>query len=124
MIPSYLKRLSITNSEISDAFCSRLARRFYEFEFLEVIDLSNNRCMTSIGKISLFLHLFDIRFDNSKLKAFTINIDQERDVNFKKNRNKTGLNETNPAILDGRSQVAIINQDPNAIINKESPKQQ
>lgn len=72
MVPSYLKKLSITESYISDAFCVSLARRIYEYEFLEEIDLSNNINLTSVGKISLFLHLFDIRYDNGNLRSFQI----------------------------------------------------
>ncbi|KAL4467075.1 hypothetical protein ABPG72_019285 [Tetrahymena utriculariae] len=72
MIPSYLKKLSITDSFICDQFCINLSKKFYEYEFLEYIDLSNNPFITSIGKIYLFLHLFDIRFDNSKLKTLYV----------------------------------------------------
>lgn len=35
MVPSYLKKLSITHSEIDDSFCKGLAKKFYEYEFLE-----------------------------------------------------------------------------------------
>lgn len=35
LIPSYLKKLSITDSFICDKFCKTLAKNFYEYEFLE-----------------------------------------------------------------------------------------
>lgn len=77
MVPSYLKKLSITESYISDAFCVNLARKIYEYEFLEEINLSNNINLTSVGKICLFLHLFDIRYDNSNLRSFLIKNNKE-----------------------------------------------
>jgi hypothetical protein len=48
------------------------ARNFHKFKYLEEIDLRKNEKITSIGKIYLFLHLFDRRNENQNLNYFYI----------------------------------------------------
>lgn len=70
--PWFLRKLSITESFLDDEFCQDFASEFHNFGFLESIDLSGNQRITSVGKISLYLHMFDIRSDNAKLTKMSI----------------------------------------------------
>ncbi|EGR32805.1 leucine rich repeat protein [Ichthyophthirius multifiliis] len=78
LIPSYLRKLSITESYIDDNFLIDFAKQFHSFKLLKEINLSNNPKITSIGKIHLFINLFDIRSDN--LHISNIQIDNKQQI--------------------------------------------
>ncbi|EGR27400.1 leucine rich repeat protein [Ichthyophthirius multifiliis] len=72
LVPRYLRKISIIKSYLDDDFCISFAKKLYNFKFLQEIDLSENPYISSIGKIFLFMHLFDIRCDNQTLKSLQI----------------------------------------------------
>jgi hypothetical protein len=69
-IPNFLKILKLKNCDLNDKFCKNFSKIFFKFHYLQEVDLSDNRNITSIGKIYLFYALFDKLFDNTNLKSF------------------------------------------------------
>ena len=57
----------MTESNLTDDFCFILCQEFLHLDFIELIDISDNPCITMYGKVYLFIHLFDPKFEKHEL---------------------------------------------------------
>lgn len=72
-LPFYLKCISITESKLSDTFCTELSQQFGQMPYIEELILTHNSSITQSGRSLLYITFIEQCYSAHSLKIVDIN---------------------------------------------------